>query len=193
MKVSFFAGLTVLAVLGAFLGTRLFNHGALADEPASAAEMPEGWLAACPCKSFSPKVVTIYGNQTTILRDVEEFVEPVIGTHRAYVVLVENEASAELLVVVHPDGNPDRCTVERFAGPARALHGVIARIHEELLANKGVLCVGEQVQTLLKKHLGDDLTSSGLIPAPTNLKSLIRHPLKRHADKYSRLTLLLLC
>jgi hypothetical protein len=61
---------------------------------------------------------------------------------------------------------------------------------DTILANKGVLCVGEQVKGLVKSLKPED---KGVVPAPKTALAAFGHAIIGYNDQYIRLTVFLLC
>ena len=139
----------------------------------------------CEKNSWSPEVYTLYGDESTINKKLENS-EMDLSNRRLYLVAIESEEGASIkLFEKSKEGNVE---VKQWEG--KDASQFISEASKNILLNKGVACVGEQTEALFNKlnpkNLGD-------IPAPVSAQAAFSHDIKSNIDKYLKVTIFLLC
>ena len=179
----------VVTVVGALGVVRLWASARPTGDqtPAtSAATEPKEALGCCKA-AFCPKVFTFYGNEQTLLEDVEQYVESQVRGRRVYAFILETSESADVLLL--EKDSPSHSNVYRWSGPTVGdLH---TKLHQMLLGNRGVFCVGEGTKALLAGEF--ELNRESSIPTPPTARAAMLHAIRKASPAYQRLTVILLC
>lgn len=141
---------------------------------------------ACSKASWSPEVYEFYGDGETVLKKLNS-IEMDLPNRRLYVFTVEGEQGAELRLF-EQDSDETMC-VEIWENGS--LEGLRDQIHEAIMANRGVACVGEQTKALVGKAV--ETKREGGIPAPVSPHAAFAHSLQRHGDEFIRAAVFLMC
>src|SRR5688572_24299626 len=98
--------------------------------------------AGCEAESWSPEVVSLYGDGATVMQKLQNF-DMSLPKRRIYVSLIESDGDAEVSLFERYDGN---IKVSRWRGaPQKDLR---LRLDDAILENKSVHCVGEQTKSI---------------------------------------------
>ncbi|MFE7129658.1 hypothetical protein ACFVIM_02235 [Streptomyces sp. NPDC057638] len=136
--------------------------------------------------SWTPEVHDFYGDPEAILNKMDGL-DMDLSNRRIFVLLTESESSAEIRFFEQAEEGSYK--VSTWSGGS--LDGMGGRISEVILANKGVMCVGEQTRATLAP-LG--MTSQGTVPAPANHRAAFAHTVRAHGkETFTRATCALLC
>jgi hypothetical protein len=190
----------LLAVTGAvvvstFAALRQQEQNADAKKPAFKAVS----FAGCRLASWEPEVFSFYGDPATVRAKLENF-EMHLPDRRVFMFMVESSQSAQLSLFElakdkdDKDGQgtknneTDKFHVWTWEGKSAA--ELREKATDTILANKGVLCVGEQVKSLVKSLKPED---KGVVPAPQTALAAFGHAVKGYDVQYIRLTVFLLC
>ena len=156
-------------------------------------------LAGCRWASWEPEVFSFYGDPAAVRAKLENF-EMHLPDRRVFMFMVESSQSAQLSLFESAkdkddkDGkgtgykHTDKFHVWTWEGKSAA--ELREKATDTILANKGVLCVGEQVKGLVKSLKPED---KGVVPAPKTALAAFGHAIKNYDDQYIRLTVFLLC
>lgn len=145
------------------------------------AEIPNfsGFSAAgCEAESWSPEVLTFYGDQEAVLRKMEKF-EMNLSGRRVFIFILESAGSSELSFFER--ATPDTYSVYRWRG--RPQRDLVEKLNEAIIRNKGVNCVGEQSKAILKTLPG--LEEQRDIPAPASARAAFGHQILAHKEYMS--------
>lgn len=158
--------------------------------PVAVPSQPSRPLINAKCAEFSyePEVFQFYGDGNTILRKVENDTMG-LQHRRAYLLLVELNDSAELVVFERPSFEEPEMRVASWRG--RSLGDLREQLTSAILKNRGVLCIGEQSIRLVKARYSPE--PMGLVPLPVSAKAAFGHFVKKYGNQYMRVTALLLC
>jgi len=145
-----------------------------------------GPRTACRSASFSPEVITFYGDSKAVQEKLDSY-QAHLEDRRVYMFVAETANSAEaMLFETSGDTNVH---VSHWRGTS--VSELCEQISTKVLANRGIACVGEQVKSLVLKALPtDDL---GVIPAPVTMRAAFGHNVKAYGNDYMRVTVYLLC
>jgi len=156
-------------------------------------------LAGCRRASWEPEVFSFYGDPATVRAKLENF-EMHLPDRRVFMFLVESSHSAQLSLFElakdkdDKDGqdakNNDTDKFRVWIWEGKSAAELREKAADTILANKGVLCVGEQVKGLVKSLKPED---KGVVPAPKTALAAFGHAIKGYDDQYIRLTVFLLC
>jgi hypothetical protein len=141
----------------------------------------------CAFYSFRPSVYSFFGEAESILEKMDAIPDK-LSDLRTFILAVENDSSAEVRLYERVDG--DKWAVSSWSGPA--IGDLNARMADAIMANSGVLCIGEQLKGLLTSEL--DLTLEGVVPAPASARAAFGHAVRGlGTDTFMRATTALLC
>jgi hypothetical protein len=141
--------------------------------------------AGCEANSWSPEIYTLYGDAATINKKLEN-AEMDLQKRRLYMVAIESSDGATVkLFERSKEGNVE---VKEWKG--KDASDFISQASRNIMANKGVACVGEQTEGLFDKMQPKSL---GDIPAPISAQAAFSHDIKNMVDKYLRVSVILLC
>jgi hypothetical protein len=144
-------------------------------------------FARCAAYSFRPSIYSFFGDAESILEKMDAIPET-LANLRTFILAVENSSAAEVRLFERVDG--DKWAVSSWRGPA--MGDLNARMADSIMANSGILCVGEQLKDLLTNEL--DLTLEGVVPAPVSARAAFGHPVRGMAtDTFARATAAMLC
>ncbi|MBT2212174.1 MULTISPECIES: hypothetical protein [Actinomadura] len=140
----------------------------------------------CTAYSWSPEVHDLYGDPETIIRKMDGM-DMELADRRIFVLLTESANGADIRFFERVgDGE---YVVSTWSGDAAA--GLVGRLADTILGNKGVHCVGEQVRAMLSEY---DLEPIGTVPAPANARAAFAHTVRGHGEgTFTRATAALLC
>ena len=141
--------------------------------------------AGCEAESWSPEVISLYGDEETIQRKMQNF-EMDLPRRRIFVFTAEDSKREE--VSFYERTAEDTVTVVHWTGDVQA--GLHERIANAIIKNKGVNCVGEQTRAIISGLPGAKTTED--VAAPVNAKAAFSHSLRNFPD-YARSTIYLMC
>lgn len=140
----------------------------------------------CEAESWSPEVISFYGDAETIIRKLGKF-EMNLSGRRVFALLVEGAKDSEIRVFERT--SPGKYSVSVWQG---ALTPVLrTNIDKAIIDNKGVHCVGEQTKAIVSQM--PELRVETEVPAPANAVAAFAHPIRNRGASYSRATVYLLC
>lgn len=144
-------------------------------------------FARCAFRSFRPSLYSFFGEAESILEKMDAIPER-LADLRTFILAVESSAAAEVRLFERVDG--DKWAVSSWHGPA--IGDLNARMADAIMANAGILCVGEQLKGLLTTEL--DLTLDGIVPAPASARAAFGHAVRGlGTETFIRATTALLC
>jgi hypothetical protein len=156
-------------------------------------------FSGCRWASWEPEVFSFYGDPATVRAKLKNF-EMHLADRRVFMFLVESSQSAQLSLFELAKDKDDKDSQDTKSKDTDKFHVWIwggksaAELREKatdtILANRGVLCVGEQVKGLVKALQPED---KGVVPAPKTALAAFGHAIKGYNDQYIRLTVFLLC
>jgi hypothetical protein len=142
--------------------------------------------AGCKAQSWSPEVVSLYGDRQTVIEKLGNF-DMDLPNRRIYMFLLETEQNAEL--ALFEESAQSKYRVSRWKGTPRK--DLRQSVDEAIIQNKGVACVGEQTKAIVKKL--PELRDEGEIPAPATGAAAFSHAIRGATGDYVRTTIYLLC
>ncbi len=141
----------------------------------------------CEASSWNPELYSFYGAKENVVDKVSD-IHATLSKRRVFVQITQGASSAEVrLYEKQKDGT---YTVTQWT--TKDSSDLIATIDKAILANKGVNCVGEQVQSILDKQLKDGKISKS-VPAPESPKAAFAHPVKEAEGEFIKTTVIILC
>jgi hypothetical protein len=144
--------------------------------------------ARCHPFAWTPEVHTFYGDAEAILAKIDT-IDMRLSERRMFLLTVETAGSAEIRLFEQVAGTS--WSVSSWTG--ESLGRLSDGLHEAILGNQGVFCVGEQSKGVLVGQ-GFELTPEGLVPAPHSARAAFAHPIREHgAETFTRATAALLC
>jgi hypothetical protein len=141
----------------------------------------------CKKQSWSPEVISLYGDADTVNQKLANM-EMDLPERRVYIFTVETENELELSFFERTSAG--RVNVLKWSGGRGA--DIHQQIHQEIVRNRGVNCVGEQTKALIAKLPG--ATSEPEAAAPVNAKAAFSHQIRnQRKDAYIKTTVYLMC
>jgi hypothetical protein len=155
-------------------------------------------FVGCRKASWEPEVFSFYGDPAAVRAKLENF-EMHLPERRVFMFMVESSKSAQLsLFELAKDkddkkdgkGNKDTDEFHVWTWEGNSAAELREKATDTILANKGVLCVGEQIKGLVQSLKPED---RGVVPAPKTALAAFGHAIKGYDNQYIRLTVFLLC
>jgi hypothetical protein len=140
----------------------------------------------CEEESWSPEVLSFYGDADAIIRKLNNF-EMNLSGRRVFALLAENATDAT--VRFYERSKPGTYSVSLWTGAVSP--ELKSNIDKAILDNKGVHCVGEQTKSIVTEM--PKLQTETDIPAPASAKAAFSHPIREMGNGYLRTTIYLLC
>jgi hypothetical protein len=150
------------------------------------AEMIMDGAEGCKEQSWSPEVISLYGDGETIIRKMGA-IDTDLRTRRVYVFTLETQKSAE--IAFYEATSPNKVTISRWTGrPDPSFH---TSVSSAIIENKGVHCVGEQTKAIVERL--PQLKTEQEVAAPANAKAAFSHQVRAAGNDYIRTTVYLMC
>lgn len=144
-------------------------------------------FARCAFYSFRPSIYSFFGEAESILTKMDAIPEK-LADLRTFILAVESSSAAEVRLFERVDG--DKWAVSSWRGAA--IGDLNARMADSVMENSGVLCIGEQLKSLLTSEL--DLSLEGVVPAPVSARAAFGHAVRGlGTDTFIRATAAMLC
>ncbi|HUB74538.1 MAG TPA: hypothetical protein VL979_10930 [Solirubrobacteraceae bacterium] len=140
----------------------------------------------CEAQSWEPEVYEFYGDGNTVLEKLNK-IDMDLPHRRLYLFSLETPDSAELRVFEKEDD--EKVSVDIWEDGD--LGDLRERIHDAILANRGVACVGEQTRALVAGAV--EARREAGIPRPVSPYAAFAHSLQRHGDEFVRAAVFLMC
>jgi hypothetical protein len=185
-----------------WLASRLFvvcslltviTFAALSEQKESSKDKKPVFKAVSPigCKmaSWEPEVFSFYGDPAAVTAKLNNF-EMNLPDRRVFMFMIETTNSAQLSLFELAKDSEDGNTFHLWSWKGQSASDLREKATETILANRGVLCVGEQIKSLVKGLNPED---KGVIPAPTTALAAFGHAIHGYDKEYIRLTVFLLC
>ena len=141
--------------------------------------------AGCEAESWSPEVISLFGDPETIQRKMNNFDMNLPG-RRIFIFTAEDSRREE--IALYERTSEDKMRVLRWQGEVQP--GLHDRISDTIIKNKGVNCVGEQTKAILNALEGIESVED--VAVPVNPKAAFSHNLRNFGD-YARSTIYLMC
>jgi hypothetical protein len=147
-----------------------------------------GQSPACNNASWNPESYSFYGEKNKIVQKFDNISTTKLADRRVFLQVTQGDSTADVrLFERQKDGN---FTVTEWT--AKQTSHLLAEIDKQIVANKGVNCVGEQVKGVLGKELKEGKVSKD-VPAPENLKGAFEHPINEAKGEFIKTVVFLLC
>jgi hypothetical protein len=169
--------LIVTLIAAALVG----GASAHAQEPSSDEQM------RCQASSWNPELYSFYGAKDTIAEKLAK-IPAKLQERRIFLQVTQGDSSADVKLYERQENGTFTVTEWTTKQTSRLL----ADIDKEILANKGVNCVGEQVKGVLGKGLGKGRVTSG-VAAPASPQAAFAHPVKEASGEFIKSTVVILC
>ncbi|MBY5831219.1 hypothetical protein HFN47_18995 [Rhizobium leguminosarum] len=140
----------------------------------------------CEEESWSPEVLTFYGDSDAIVRKLEKF-EMNLPGRRVFFFSLEKDQEEE--IVFFERASKDTHNVYTWKGKHSSK--LADNIAHAILANKGIACVGEQTKAILKKL--SNFKPEGPIPSPVSARAAFSHQIMAGKDSYMKVSAYLMC
>ena len=169
--------LIVILIAAALLG------GASAAEP-----VPSGSPGPrCKVSGWNPELYSFYGAKDTIVKKLAS-IPAKLSERRVFLQVTQGDSGAD--VKLYEQQNDGAFTVTEWT--AKQTSGLLAAIDKEIVANKGVNCVGEQVKGVLGKELKEGKVSYA-VAAPASPEAAFAHSVKQASGEFIKSTVIILC
>ena len=140
----------------------------------------------CEEESWSPEVISLYGDAETIIGKLED-IKRDLPSRRVYIFTLEADKYSEL--AFYERTSPGKVKISRWKG--RSGSNLRKKVHEAIMANKGVHCVGEQTKVSLSKL--PKLSIESDVAAPANAKAAFSHQIRSMGTGYVNTSIYLMC
>jgi hypothetical protein len=147
-------------------------------------------LAGCKEQSWTPEVFSFYGDPAAVAAKLNNF-DMNLPNRRVFMFMIETTNDAQIsLFELAKESKDDNSMFHLWTWKGKSASDLREKATETILANRGVLCVGEQIKSLVKGLNPDD---KGDIPAPKTALAAFGHTVHGYGSDYIRLTVFLLC
>jgi hypothetical protein len=147
-------------------------------------------LPGCKKQSWTPEVFSFYGDPTAVAAKLNNF-DMNLPNRRVFMFMIETANDAQIsLFELAKESKDDKNMFHLWTWKGKSANDLREKATETILANRGVLCVGEQIKSLVKGLNPDD---KGDIPAPKTALAAFGHTIHDYGSDYIRLTVFLLC
>ncbi len=141
----------------------------------------------CADSSWNPELYSFYGAKDKIIEKLA-YIPTKLSERRVFLQVTQGDSSANVKLYEYQKDGTFTVTEWTTSQTSRLL----ADIDEAILANKGVNCVGEQVQAVLGKELKDGKVSNA-VAAPASPKAAFAHAVKKATGEFIKCTIIMLC
>ena len=146
------------------------------------------YAQSCRDSSWNPELYSFYGEKAQILKKLANISTTKLADRRVFLQVTQGDSSADVkLYERQKDGT---FTVTEWT--AKQTSRLLADIDKQIVANKGVNCVGEQVKGVLAKQLKAGKVSEK-VPAPETLKAAFAHQVNEAKGEFIKTIVFLLC
>ena len=143
----------------------------------------------CRFNSWTPEVFSFYGDPAAVTGKLDNF-DMNLPDRRVFMFMVETTNEAQLSLFELTTGGKDGDTFHLWTWKGKSASDLREKATDTILANKGTLCVGEQIKGLVKGLNPDD---NGDIPGPKTALAAFGHVIRGYGSEYIRVTVFLLC
>ena len=155
--------------------------------PTAASQETPDYLAPCASATFSPEIYDFYGDTATVLGKIDAQELP-IAERRMYFLMVESSKGSEIRFFERVD----EAHAAVFSWTGHAAADLRSQIDTAVLANRGVMCIGEQIKSLLGDQIA--LNLEGTVPAPATARAAFAHTVRTNGENgFLRATTAMLC
>ena len=151
-----------------------------------------GTGAGCLRSSWNPELYSFYGAKDTIVEKLAQ-IPAKLSERRVFLQVTQGVSKTDVKRWVREDDGIFTVTEWTREQPSR-LHPddpLLNAIDKEIVDNKGVHCVGEQVQSVLGT-LGKG-TIAEKVPAPVSPKAAFAHSVNEASGDFIKTTIIILC
>jgi hypothetical protein len=141
----------------------------------------------CKEQSWTPEVFSFYGDPAAVTAKLNNF-DMNLPNRRVFMFMIETTNAAQISLFELSKDNNNMFHLSTWKG--KSASDLREKATETILANRGYLCVGEQIKSLVKDLNPDD---KGDIPAPKTALAAFGHTIHDYGTDYIRLTVFLLC
>src|SRR6516165_1385109 len=142
--------------------------------------------AGCRKASWEPEVFSFYGDPDAVSAKLKNF-EMNLPDRRVFLFMIETTNAAQLSLFELAKESKGGDTFHVWSWKGQSASDLREKATDTILANRGVLCVGEQIKSLVKGLNPDD---KGEIPAPRTALAAFGHEINGYHE-YIRLTVFL--
>jgi hypothetical protein len=144
-------------------------------------------MGGCNLASWNTELYRFYGSRDAMIESVSKLPAEIL-TRRVFIQVTQGDSSAK--ITLYERQADDTFTVTQWT--ERQTSHLLAEIDRAIVANKGVNCVGEQVQNVLYKELGKGEMVAG-VAAPVSAKAAFAHSLKETKGLFMQTAIWVLC
>ena len=144
-------------------------------------EAPVAITAGCTSVSWSPEVISLYGDSETVLAKLSKF-NLELDSRRVFILTVEAGGDAE--ISFYEKTSPHKLTVKKWRGTSNG--NLSAELDSTIIENKGVHCIGEQSKAVLDSF--PNVTENTDVPIPVNAKAAFSHAIRAFGNNYLKVT-----
>ena len=143
----------------------------------------------CHYRSWTPEVFSFYGGPAEVTAKLNNF-DMDLPNRRVFMFMLETTSEAQLSLFELTKDGKDVDTFHLWTWKGKSARDLREKATDTILANKGYLCVGEQIKGLVKALNPDD---KGDIPGPKTALAAFGHVIQGYGSEYIRVTVFLLC
>jgi hypothetical protein len=141
----------------------------------------------CAASSWNPELYSFYGAKGTIVEKLAK-IPAKLSERRVFLQVTQGDSSAD--VKLYEQQKDGTFTVTEWT--TKQTSHLLADIDGEVVANKGVNCVGEQVKGVLGKELEKGKVTNG-VAAPASPEAAFAHSVKEASGEFIKTTIIILC
>jgi len=142
---------------------------------------------SCLNSSWSPELYSFYGAKDVIAEKLAN-IPAKLSERRVFLQVTQGDSGAYVKLYERQEDGTFTATEWATKQTSRLL----ADIDKEIVANKGVNCVGKQVTGVLAKALGKGKVSKA-VPAPASPEAAFAHSVKEASGEFIKSTVIILC
>ena len=148
---------------------------------------PTPKVLSCLLSSWSPELYSFYGAKDVIAEKLAN-IPAKLSERRVFLQVTQGDSGAYVKLYERQEDGTFTATEWATKQTSRLL----ADIDKEIVANKGVNCVGKQVTGVLAKALGKGKVSKA-VPAPASPEAAFAHSVKEASGEFIKSTVIILC
>jgi hypothetical protein len=143
----------------------------------------------CTVAAWDCQVYSFYGSRQTVAENLASLPSDLLQ-RRVYLLAVQGPDRAEVRLFERGTAEDSEGTVAVWEG--ESLDGLVGRIADTLIANRGVHCPGEQVSAVV--YDGRELSTQGPIPIPVSARAAFGHSVKTFGtEDFIQASVIVLC
>jgi len=145
--------------------------------------------AACVTSAWDCQVYSFFGSPETVTENLVSLPSQLVQ-RRVYMLAIEGAGRAEVRLFERGSLDDPEGTVAAWHG--ETLDGLVTRVTESLVANRGVHCPGEQVGAVV--YQDREMETQGPVPVPVSPRAAFGHSLKSFdARDFVQASVIVLC